>query len=215
MIVPGARPRAAEPDAALRMARRTLLLGYAAILACRRHDPLAHSAVALDHEDNSTPQDTPMNATDPLQDRRYYPFGLSPISDLDQVTIMLAFYSAKSGAGRQEVRISGTGATELFYSRSRTDDKPQVLHTKLDSDDVLTLLTMMEEKNFLAMDDHIPADDHPHARRAIELRLPGKQKSVRSDQPGVYAFEQLVGALRALVARHEPRILRQQFFPNL
>ncbi len=57
----------------------------------------------------------------------YMPFGLTKESDLDGIRIRLAFISAKTGAGKQEIVLTGKGHVSLFFSRSFQDKTPKIM----------------------------------------------------------------------------------------
>src|SRR5438105_79590 len=72
------------------------------------------------------------------------PFGLTE-TDLPSVEIMYGFYSAKTGAGKQEITISGSGKVKLFLTKTRTD-APTVREEKIDLLIVVRLLDLMAEQ---------------------------------------------------------------------
>ena len=103
------------------------------------------------------------------------PFGLK-VTDLPQVEIMYAFYSAKTGAGRQELTISGNGTVRLLLTRTR-DDQPVIREAQLHPQVIATLLDFMASQSFLGFSDHYPSSHaHPHSRRVLRLVLPGQTK---------------------------------------
>src|SRR4051812_21884883 len=90
------------------------------------------------------------NALDPkerdmnIEDIANLPFGIDKNTPLDQVEILLAFYSAKTGAGRQEITLRGDGLVRLYFSRSSQDKTPKILESNCGSGTVMRLLDLME-----------------------------------------------------------------------
>lgn len=140
------------------------------------------------------------------------PFGLRE-ADLPRVEIMYAFYSAKTGAGKQELTVSGAGKVTLLMTRTM-GDQPQVLQGSLHPQAVVALLEFMADQNFLGFSDHYPSQ-HPHARRVLRLVLPGQTKTVMLDEPGFPAFEMVAGAVKYAASLARPEVLHNRFFPNL
>lgn len=143
------------------------------------------------------------------------PFGLHDAAALAQVEVSYAFYSSRTGAGRQELTISGAGVVTLFFSRNYKDPQPQVRTGATPPGLVLRLLDVMQCRGFLDLDEVQAAPEHAHARRTVRLRLPGAEKTVHLDHPGVYAVEQIVGAIVLTAAYALPEVLGHRFFLNL
>lgn len=141
------------------------------------------------------------------------PFGLRQ-EELATVEVMYGFYSAKSGAGKQEISIRGNSRVSLYMTRSRYDP-PSIHEGKLDVAVVVRLLDLMEEKGFLGFQDHYAAEGDPHARRVLRLVLPHNTKTVMLDQPGFPAFEVVAGAVKLAAGLALPEALKHRFFPNL
>jgi hypothetical protein len=147
------------------------------------------------------------------KEERKLPFGLKE-DQLKEVEVMLGFYSAKTGAGKQEMSIDGTGKVKLFMTRVR-DGEPETREGQVEKVVVVTLLDFLEGQEVLGMDDVYPSDHDPHARRLIRVTLPGQVKNVALDEPGVPAFEQIFGAVRLACGVGMPEALNHRFFPNL
>jgi hypothetical protein len=141
------------------------------------------------------------------------PFGLSR-SDLNKVEIMYGFYSAKSGAGRQELTIFGTGKVRLLLTRSR-EAVPSIVEAQLDEKMIVGLLAFMANQGFMGFEDLYPSHDGPHARRLLRLTLPTGGKTVALDEPGFAAFEMVAGAIKYAAGVALPEALGNRFFPNL
>jgi hypothetical protein len=157
--------------------------------------------------DRGTPKGETMD-----EQTRPLPFGLTDLQ-LADVQVVYAFISGKTGAGRQEITISGDGAVTLFFTPTR-DAEPLTREGRVSKDVVIALLDVMEAQGMLQLDDHYPAE-HFHARRLLELRLPSQTKSVKLDTPGVLTFERIAGAVLLTAGIALPEALNHRFFPNL
>src|SRR5690606_23341767 len=73
----------------------------------------------------------------------YLPFGIGKETPLDKIEILLAFCSAKTGAGKQEITPRGDGTVRLFFSRSMQDKTPKHIEGACDPGTVLRLLDLM------------------------------------------------------------------------
>jgi hypothetical protein len=144
---------------------------------------------------------------------RPLPFGLTD-SQLADVQIVYAFISGKTGAGRQEITIFGNGSVTLFYTPTR-DAEPMTREGQVSRDVVVALLDVTESQGMLQLEDHYPPADHFYARRLLELKLPGRVKSVKLDDPGVLNFERIAGAVLLVAGLACPEALNHRFFPNL
>lgn len=141
------------------------------------------------------------------------PFGLTD-AELPKVEIMYAFYSAKTGAGKQELTIGGDGTVTLLMTKTAGD--PPVTRTgHLDPKIVVSLLGFLSAQGFLGFADEYPAKGDPHARRMLKLVTPRQTKTVALDEPGFPAFEMVAGAVQFAAGIALPEALNHRFFPNL
>jgi hypothetical protein len=143
------------------------------------------------------------------------PMGITDEMPLQKIQLVYGFYSAKTGAGRQELTILADGTITLFYSRSYNDQNPKLLEAKCDKDQVLRLLDFLEGMGFFGLPDEFSSNDHPHARRLLKFSMPGREKVVAVDEPGNYAIEQCIGAIKLCAGICIPEAINQRFFPNL
>lgn len=150
-----------------------------------------------------------------IEDFTYIPFGIDKETQLDKVEILLAFYSAKTGAGKQEMLLKGDGTVRLFFSKSMQDKAPKVAEGHCDPAVVLRLLDFMEGQGLFGLPDEVPAEGHPHGRRLLEVHLPGRMKRIALDEPGNYPVEQMIGAVKLAAGQCLPEALNHRFFPNL
>lgn len=161
----------------------------------------------------------PMNAKEKkmisVEDIPYVPFGITKDTPLDKVEILLAFYSAKTGAGKQEITLRGDGTVRLFFSKSAQDKTPRVVEGQCGVEPVLRLLDLMEGAGLFGLPEEAPSDGHPHARRLLEVKLPGRFKRITLDEPGNYSIEQVIGAVKLAAGQCLPEALNHRFFPNL
>lgn len=141
------------------------------------------------------------------------PFGLNK-SGLAEVEILYGFYSSKTGAGKQEITISGNGRVKLFLTRSFSA-APETIEVSVPTDLVVRLLDLMAGEGFLNLNDHYPAQHDPHARRVIRLSLPDADKTVIVDEPNCPEFERVAGAISLLAGIASPEALGHRLFPNL
>jgi hypothetical protein len=141
------------------------------------------------------------------------PFGLNR-ADLGKVEIMYGFYSAKTGAGRQELAILGSGKVSLLMTRSG-ESVPSIVEGHLEEKMIVGLLAFMADQGFVGFEELYPSHDGPHARRVLRLSLPSGTKTVALDEPGFPAFEIVAGAIKYAAGVAVPEALGQRFFPNL
>lgn len=149
-----------------------------------------------------------MNQTDSL------PFNLSR-EDLASVDILYAYYSAKTGAGKQEIMIAGNGLVKLFLTHSMYDEEPKTKEGKLDPENFILLLNIIEGENFFGLEDFYPPADDPHSRRVIRLSLPEKTKTVVLEGGCVPEFERIASAVKFAIGTALPEAINYRFFPNL
>ena len=141
------------------------------------------------------------------------PFGLTD-ADIPKIEILYGFYSMKTGAGKQEITVTGTGKVTLLLTKT-AGDTPQTRTGQLDPKVVIALLDFMADRGFKNFDDHYPPKGDPHAREVIKLVTPKWTKTVALDQPGFPAFEMLAGAVKFAAGIAVPEALNNRFFPNL
>ena len=155
-----------------------------------------------------TTRDTNMN-----EEARNLPFGLSA-ADLNNVEIMYGFYSAKTGAGKQELTVFGSGKVTLYLTNTR-GAAPEIRAGQLHPNVVIGLLDFLADQGFLGFEDHYPSEHDPHVRRVLKLVLPSQTKTVMLDTPGFPAFEMVAGATKFAASLALPETLNRRFFPNL
>ncbi len=141
------------------------------------------------------------------------PFGLTQ-SELASVKVFYAYYSAKTGAGKQEISISGDNSVELLLTRSR-DAEPNILKGQLTVKVFIRLLDFIEGENIFEIEDHFPPEGHPHARRVLKLSLPERTKTILLDEPVSREFERIAGAVKFAAGIALAEALQQRYFPNL
>lgn len=144
------------------------------------------------------------------------PFELKA-EQLAGVEIFHAFYSGKTGAGKQEVTLRGDGTVHLMKTKAY-NLPPETLDGKLQRMNFIRLLEVAEEVNFRGLaEDYKPTSGDPYWRRVIRLTLPDGRVhtvAVQNDllQP---EFERLAGAIRVVASMAVPEMLQHRFFPNL
>lgn len=140
------------------------------------------------------------------------PFNLTQ-EQLPDVGISYASYSAKSGVGKAEITISGSGELALLQETVRDDPNPRVFTETIPMAIVTRLLDVLQEENFFALDDYYPHSGTPTGTRVITLTLPGRTKQVILDQPAsAPAFERVAGAIKLAAGLATPEALQQRFF---
>ena len=153
-----------------------------------------------------------MSASNTLQ----LPFDLKA-DQLAAVEIFHAFYSGKTGAGKQEVTLRGDGSVHLMKTRAYNLPE-ETLDGKLQRMNFIRLLEVAEEVNFPGLaEDYKPLSGDPYWRRVIRLTLPGGRVhtvAVQNDAPQ-REFERLAGAIRVVASMAVPEMLNHRFFPNL
>lgn len=185
---------------------RIALLGLAICLLPGSGEPLKKSPPKTE---------TRKGPTMMIEETPYLPFGIGKDTPLDKIEILLAFYSAKTGAGKQEITLRGDGTVRLFFSRSMQDKTPKHMEATCEPGTVLRLLDLMEGLGLFGLPDEVPSEGHPHARRLLEVRLPDRMKRIALDEPGNYAIEQMIGAVKLAAGSCIPEALNHRFFPNL
>ncbi len=135
--------------------------------------------------------------------------------DLSKLELSYGFYSAKTGAGVQEIHISGDGSVRLRRTRAY-DAPPELREGKLEPEALLRLLQTVEHLGLMTLEDEYPTDERPIARRILKLTSPKVNKQILADEPmAPPEFERLSGALLLAAAQATPEALGHRFFPNL
>lgn len=143
------------------------------------------------------------------------PFNLNE-ADLSKAQITYTSYSAKTGVGKAEITILGSGQVKLLEEATRDDPNPRVFESELPTEVMVRLLDLMEEENFFALDDLYRHTGVPMGTRVIALSLPGNSKTVMLDQPATcLPFERIAGAVKFAVGFAVPKALQNRFFQRL
>lgn len=144
----------------------------------------------------------------------FAPFGLEADAPLDKIEVTLAFQSAKTGAGKQEIALRGDGSVRLFFSRSDRDKAPRTLEGRCDPEAIIRLLDFMEG-NGLGDASGRTAGARGRSRRILQVTLPHRTMRVSLGGPGDYSLEQMIGAVKLTAGQCLPEALNHRFFPNL
>ena len=140
------------------------------------------------------------------------PFGLKP-SEIGQVRIFLSNSVKKTGFGKEQLEISGTG--EVKISHSENYNAPlRSLTGKVSQDQVVALLSYMESNGFSEMKDGYSANTMYESVRHVRLTLPGKEKGVYAEDPSAPPeFIRIYGAVKFLAGAALPECLdRKKYF---
>jgi hypothetical protein len=143
------------------------------------------------------------------------PLGITAEMPLDKIELVYGFYSSKTGAGSQEITLRADGTVKLFYSRSYDDPQPKVVEAKCGSEQILRLFDLLEGLGFYGLPDEFSSNERSYARRLLKFTMPGREKTVAVDEPGNYAIEQCIGAVKMCAGLCIPEAINQRFFPNL
>lgn len=150
-----------------------------------------------------------MNELGPL------PFNLRE-ADLSQVELVYTSYSAKTGVGKAEISISGSGKVTLLEEATRNDPNPKVHESDIPVSVVVRLLDLMEDEGFFTLDDLYRHSGVPIGTRVLALSLPGRSKTVVLDQPATcLPFERISGAIKLAVGFAVPKALQNRFFQRM
>lgn len=133
----------------------------------------------------------------------------------ESTRIEYAYYSAKTGAGRQELRIEGSGVVKLFLTRSANDPRPATQQGIVPRDAVGALVNFMIGEGFLQLKDHYETAGRLLSQRVLRLINGTQSKTVELDEPVSVEFEQFAGAVKLAAALGVAEVLNQRFFPNL
>lgn len=215
----------------MRVSTLTLTLGLALVLtACRSPSvsvgdagptpdppPPAPAAVAPPPSTTATEVTPKETAMLPASDD-VLPSALGP-EQLDQVELVYSFISPKTGAGRQEIHIKGTGAVQLL--RTMAYDHPeQTIDAQAPRDATHRMLDVIEDGGFFALED-VYEQEPPHGGRLIiRVTLPGghvKQVAVDvvPDHRPPHGFERAVGAIKLVAGLSTPEALHHRFLSTL
>jgi hypothetical protein len=140
------------------------------------------------------------------------PYGLKP-AELKQVRIFLSNSVKKTGFGKEQLEISGTG--EVTISHSKNLEAPlESLSGKVPQDRVVALLSYMESNGFTDMQDGYSANSMYESVRFVRLTLPGKEKGVYAEDPlAPHEFIRIYGAVKFLAGTALPICLdRKKYF---
>jgi hypothetical protein len=143
------------------------------------------------------------------------PFELSR-TDLALVRLTYASFSAKTGAGKSEITLSGTGTVKLLQESGSDDPHPAVIEQSLPLPIFARILDLMEEENFFALEElYRRTGPTPTGTLVIELTLPERSKKVMVEQPASCpAFDRIAGAIKMGVGLVLPAALQNRFFPG-
>lgn len=136
--------------------------------------------------------------------------------DLPKLELSYGFYSAKTGAGVQEVHLFGDGRVRLKRTGSYNAE-PQYRDGKLAPQVLLRLLELMDAQGLMGLEDeYISEEGPPLGRRILTLRSPKVNKRVIADLQVVPPeLERLGGALMLAAGLATPEALGNRFFANL
>jgi hypothetical protein len=163
--------------------------------------------------ENQVSRQSNLRSKENRMDIKTYPFQLNE-SEFNQVEISYLSHTQKLNAGFQEIIITGKGILRLKKTES-IDAKPEIVEGKIGDQELIALLSLMEEENFLGLEDEYKDDDGPHGFRIITLKMKGKSKSSRVVNPNIPQFERITGAIKVTTGAKLPQALNHIFFPNL
>jgi hypothetical protein len=129
-------------------------------------------------------------------------FGLTQ-EQLPHVQFFVRYASPKTGAGRQEIHLRGTGEVTLL--RTRAYDKPEELvEGRAPLAAVARLLDVTETEGFFALEDEYPRERHG-GRYTLRITLPDREKQVvvavqLPEHHPPQAFSHVLGALKLVAA---------------
>jgi hypothetical protein len=143
--------------------------------------------------------------------QRILPFGLTS-ENLAQVKIIYASYSAKTGVGKSEINISGTGQVKLIEEAMVNDPNPQVHDGNITLQEVEQILDHMEKEGFMDLDDLYAHVGTPIGIRVIELQLVDTGKKVILDLPATcIPFEHIASTIKRAIESILPDTFRVRF----
>jgi hypothetical protein len=154
-----------------------------------------------------------LGAKGPSMKSNKLPFDLKE-SDLAHVEITYRYHSQKLNAGFQEISVSGKGKIQLRKTLS-ANERPEILEGAAAEGMVVAMLEMIEEANFLGLEEEYPPGGGAHGYRKIMVKLPKASKTVTLYEPGSAEFENIAGAIKVVAGTAIPSALGHRFFPNL
>lgn len=182
-------------------------------------------SAAVGPADVETPTaSTPPEPT-PVAEENSMPFSSdvlpSKLSDeqLDQVEVKYSFLSPKTGAGRQEIHVKGSGEVKLL--RTMAYDQPEELReAQAPADAARRMLDVMEDEGFFALDDEYEQEPPHGGRFIVRVTLPGgvvKEVAVDvlPDHRPPHAFARAVGAIKLVAGMATPEALHHRFLSTL
>ena len=141
------------------------------------------------------------------------------LEQLDQVEVKYSFMSPKTGAGRQELHIKGSGEVKLL--RTMAYDKPEeVREAQAPVEATRRMLEVMEDEGFFMLED-VYEQEPPHGGTFIvQVTIPGghvKQVAVDvvPDHRPPDAFARAVGAIKLVAGMATPEALHHRFLSTL
>lgn len=153
----------------------------------------------------------------PMSDQ-FLPSALTP-AQLDEVEVFLGYFSPKTGAGRQEIRIKGTGEVQLL--RTTAYDQPEELReAEVPRPAAQRMLEVLEDEGFFGLED-MYEQELPHGGRLmVRVTMPGghaKQVAVDvlPEHRPPYAFARAIGAIKLVAGLATPEALGHRFFATL
>lgn len=145
------------------------------------------------------------------------PFGLK-VEQLPEVEVSVRYQSPKTGAGRQQLIIRGSG--EVALVRTMAFDKPEeIVEARAPLLAVVRMLGVIETEEFFALDDEYPQQRHG-GRYTLHVKLPSQEKQVmvavqmREHQPP-QAFSHVLGAMKLVAGLATREALHHRFLFTL
>lgn len=140
------------------------------------------------------------------------PFNLNN-EHIEQVHLIYTCYSAKTGIGKSEISLTGTGQVKLLEETTMDDPNPQIREGEILVSVVMRVLDLMEEEDFFNLEDFYTPSETPVRTRVIELSLPDRSKKVMLTEPAVCVpFERIAGAIKVAASFVFPDALQYRFF---
>ncbi|MEM7157972.1 MAG: hypothetical protein AAF799_34340 [Myxococcota bacterium] len=141
------------------------------------------------------------------------------VEQLDKVEVRYSFMSPKTGAGRQELHIKGSGEVKLL--RTMAYDQPEELREgQAPADAARRMLEVMEDEGFFTLEDEYEQEPPHGGTFIVQVVFPGGQaKSVAVDVVPDHrppdAFARAVGAIKLVAGLATPEALHHRFLPTL
>ena len=130
------------------------------------------------------------------------PFGLEK---MDSVVITYAVQAGKSGAGREEITISGGGEVRLLQTL-RQDAEPTIRTGKVPPETVMRLLELFKSARFTALDPEQTGSEPLQGSRSVALIAGATQHAVVMIGGGVFKANEFVGAIKVVAGMALPEI---------